>query len=327
MDEEAKISKLAVSSLIISIVLFPLLLLSGLLAIILGLAALNCIAKHKGLLTGRGFATAGIVIGVAQIIFILVISLLAAILFFFWKADYRLAEIYAHMGRNREAIALYEKEIGKLKLMNNLRVRENEFMLYNNLGVAYQGLGDSMNAMNAYNQALQTAKKEMALALYGIASVSVDAKNYDPAVKLLDEAIDLNPEFVLAYQEKASALRYLGRYEDSAAACRTTIKLFPKFAQAHSTLGLAYEKLGQYDAATGEHIAAIRLNPKRYFPRDRLYYCFRQIHNKALQEELLGDLKKVDSVLAADIKSKLDSGEAIAPNSFDELNKEPRRRF
>lgn len=327
MDGEPRISRLAVSSLIIAIILFPVPLISGLIAITLGLVALNIIAKHKGLLTGRGIATAGIAIGLLQIVLITIMSLLINIFLYFWRADYRLAEIYSHMGRNKEAVALYKKEIAKLKLTDTFRVRENEFLLYNNLGVTYQGLGDSAGAMNAYNAALQTAKKEMGLALYGIATVSVDTKNYGPAVELLDEAIEYSPKLDTAYQEKASALRYLGRYEDSVAACQRTIKLFPEFAQAHSTLGLAYEKLGKYAEATREHIEAIRLNPRRYFPRDRLYYCFARLGNKVLEKQLLEKLKEIDPGLAEDIKSKLKSGKIIQENTFDQLNQEPRKRF
>jgi tetratricopeptide (TPR) repeat protein len=325
-----RVSSLAVISCAVAGLLFFIPLLSGLAAVIVGAAALYYIGKSGGLLTGKGLAITGITIGLVQIILIASVSILAnfALLPRIYRApNFHMAEINAHRGRNTEAIAYYKKAIANLKKGEEFRVRENEFLIYNNLGLTYQTIGELDNASVAYKSALEVAKKEMGLAYYGIATVERDQGRFEPATKLLDKAIEYNPYLVTAYQEKAANLRYLGRYEDSVTACKKTIELFPDFAQAHSTLGLAYEKLARYDEATREHIEAIRLNPRRYYPRGRLAYCFSRISDRSLREELLGDLHDVDPQFSDEIRAQLESHAVIKENTFDDLNKDLRVRY
>ena len=76
MDDKPRISALAVASFIISIALFFLPLLSGLAAVVVGVIAIGSIAKYKGILSGKGFAVTGIIIGLMQIVFIAAFPLL-----------------------------------------------------------------------------------------------------------------------------------------------------------------------------------------------------------------------------------------------------------
>jgi tetratricopeptide (TPR) repeat protein len=334
MDDKPKISALAVASFIIPIALFFLPLVSGLAAVVVGVIAICSIAKYKGILSGKGFAVTGIVIGLLQIVFITAFSLLINIILAFSlshvsysprASDFGIAERYAKQGDYTDAITFYKRALSQIEKAEDFRVHANEFVIYNNLGLAYQVIGEFDNALTAYNSALRVANKEMGLAYYGIAAVNKDKGNYEQLLELLDKAIECNPSLVVAYQEKASILRYSGRYEDSVTACKRTIKLFPDFAQAHSTLGLAYEKLDKYDEAVKEHIEAIRLNPQRYYPRGRLAYCFSRINNKNLREELLATLSEVDFELSEEIRFQLNSGVKIKENSFDDLNKDLRK--
>lgn len=336
MEDKPRISILAMASFFISIVLFFLPLLSGLAAVIVGVVAISSIAKYKGILSGKGFAVTGIILGLLQIVFIAALSILINIILIFslsnisyapHASDFDVAERYAKQGNYTDAIAFYKRALSGIRETEDFRVRANEFVIYNNLGLAYQVIGEFDNALTAYNSAMIAANKELGLAYYGIATVNKDKGNYSQLLELLDKAIEYNPSLVVAYQEKASILRYLGKYEESVAACKLTISLFPDFAQAYSTLGLAYEKLGRYDEATRAHIEAIRLNPQRYYPRGRLAYCFSRVKNKNLREELLETLSSVDFELSEEIRSQLDSGSAIKENSFDDLNKDLRKPF
>ena len=85
----------------------------------------------------------------------------------------------------------------------------------------------------------------------------------DPAdqVKYYSEAIRLNPEFSIAYNNRGVAYRKL---DDKAAAISDydeALSLNPDYADAHYNRGIAYRKQGDYTTAIRDYDEAIRLKP------------------------------------------------------------------
>jgi len=342
---DLKVSKLAITGFIVAILLFILPFL-GLITIILGASALFIIAKYPGKLKGRGFAFTTVIIGLAQVIYSVALTALITIFMVNfvglrsgflsrergWKnlgleSYLTMGDWFLHIGNTKKAAQYYEKAISRLILdpIKSGQVNYGEFILYHNLAVAQQLSGNIEASRQSYRRALKVANKSAGLCYYGLGASYTDAQEFEKALGPLDKAIEFNPELATAYQEKAAALRQLGRFEDSIAACQVTIAIFPKFAQAYSTMGLAYEKLGRFEEALRAYIEAIELNPRRHYPRDRLYYCFYKIRdNTEVVNGLIEKLMKIDVKLAGKIRYDLEKGVAARENSFDNLNKEGR---
>jgi len=81
------------------------------------------------------------------------------------------------------------------------------------------------------------------------------------ALKLIDQAIALNPNDGVTYSNKGNILKELGRYEEALAALDTAIKLAPTYVEAYSNMGNVLQDLYRYEDALEWYDRAIALNP------------------------------------------------------------------
>ncbi|GAB1470808.1 hypothetical protein MASR2M66_16860 [Chloroflexota bacterium] len=87
-------------------------------------------------------------------------------------------------------------------------------------------------------------------------------KNFDEALRCYNEAIRLDPDLDIAYNNLGVLLKILERYDDAEAAYRKAIELNPSYATAYNNLGsLLHEKFKRYDDAEAAYRKAIELNP------------------------------------------------------------------
>lgn len=85
---------------------------------------------------------------------------------------------------------------------------------------------------------------------------------YQKAVAYFDEAIRIDPKFVLAYYNRGVALQQLGQEQRAIKDYTAVLRLEPYLADAYASRGTAYENLKQYDQAIKDYNEAIRLAPK-----------------------------------------------------------------
>ena len=105
------------------------------------------------------------------------------------------------------------------------------------------------------------------------------------ARRMFERAIELDPEYVLAYAGSADCCSFLYMYWDASkanleradAASRQALELDPESAEAHAARGLAVSLSKHYDEAQREFETAIRLNPNLF--EAHYFYartCFQQ---------------------------------------------------
>lgn len=82
------------------------------------------------------------------------------------------------------------------------------------------------------------------------------------AVADLNEAIRLNPKFVLAYVERAAANSFLSKDDDIIRDATRATELDPKLIAAYVVLGHAYARKQELDKAMAALDAALRVDPK-----------------------------------------------------------------
>jgi tetratricopeptide (TPR) repeat protein len=101
------------------------------------------------------------------------------------------------------------------------------------------------------------------------------AGRYQEAIEAYTKAIELDPNFALAYSDRSADYIYLGNHWQALRDCDRAIELDPKLAGAYINRGVAYENLGDYKQAIRNYDKAIELDPKianAYNNRGFAYY-------------------------------------------------------
>ncbi|MFW5793309.1 MAG: tetratricopeptide repeat protein [Bacteroidota bacterium] len=87
-------------------------------------------------------------------------------------------------------------------------------------------------------------------------------KNYDEAISLFSEAIELNPIYAEAFLYRGLALNEIRDFESAIKDFTICIELDPEFSdQAHFFRGVAKVQEGKYNSAIQDYSTAIQLNP------------------------------------------------------------------
>jgi tetratricopeptide (TPR) repeat protein len=88
-----------------------------------------------------------------------------------------------------------------------------------------------------------------------------DNKEYDKAINSYTQAIQLEPEFGQAYNNRGLAHHVLGNYDDALTDFNVAIKILPNSAEVYSNRGLAYLYKGDYEKAILDFEQSIQLRP------------------------------------------------------------------
>lgn len=99
---------------------------------------------------------------------------------------------------------------------------------------------------------------------------SMSQRDYEHAIRMYQQAIDLDEKYALAYAGMADAYSHLYRYADASAenlakaeeASKRAVELDPDSAEAHASRGLSLFINERYEEAETEFKEAFRLNPK-----------------------------------------------------------------
>ena len=141
-----------------------------------------------------------------------------------------------------------------------IEVTQNNYIAYNNLGVAYNSLGRYQDAIEAYKQAIRI-KPDYAEAHYNLGVAYGKLGRWQDAIEAYKQAIRIKPDYAEAYYNLGVAYGKLGRYQDAIEAYKQAIRIKPDYAEAHYNLGVAYGKLGRYQDAIEAYKQAIRIKP------------------------------------------------------------------
>ena len=85
--------------------------------------------------------------------------------------------------------------------------------------------------------------------------------NYTEAIDDYTKAIELDPDYEIAYNNRGFAFDNLAQYGKAVEDYTKAIELKPDYANAYNNRGYAYRKLGQCDRAVEDYTKAIELDP------------------------------------------------------------------
>ncbi len=96
---------------------------------------------------------------------------------------------------------------------------------------------------------VQPAHADDYLDFYEQGEFALQVQKWPRAVDLFTKSIADNPNFFMAYHNRAIAYSKLGEYDKSIEDLRKAIQLNPDYSDAYGRLGVVYEIKGNYPAA------------------------------------------------------------------------------
>ena len=132
---------------------------------------------------------------------------------------------------------------------------------------------------------------------------------YDQAILDYTKAIDIDPEFAKAYDNRGAAYAQEGNLSGAISDFTMAIANSPNDAEAYNNRGHAYAKLGNYVPAIFDYNEAIKINPdytKAYNNRAHVFY----------------NIKKYDRAIA-DVQKVQALGGAVDPDFLEQLKQHP----
>jgi protein O-mannosyl-transferase len=119
-----------------------------------------------------------------------------------------------------------------------IQVTKDNYLAYNNLGVALFDEGKIEEAVNQYNKGISI--KSNALILDNRGSAYGKLGRYDLAIEDFNKAIGLDPGDQTAHYNRGSAYGKLGQYQQAIKDFNMAILLKPDYAEAYYNRGITY---------------------------------------------------------------------------------------
>ncbi|CAO5021163.1 UDP-N-acetylglucosamine--peptide N-acetylglucosaminyltransferase SPINDLY [Microcystis aeruginosa] len=131
---------------------------------------------------------------------------------------------------------------------------------YVNRGILYRRQQKYKLALDDYNKAIEL-NPNFAMAYNNRGNIYSDQKKYDLALSDYDKAIEINPNYAEAYVNRGVLYRLQEKYELALADYDKAIELNPNDAVAYYNRGNLYKNLQKYDLALSDYSKAIDINP------------------------------------------------------------------
>jgi tetratricopeptide (TPR) repeat protein len=161
---------------------------------------------------------------------------------------------------------------------------------YFNLGYAAKDLNEKVKS---YTLAIER-NPEYTFAYNNRGLAYHNLKDYDKAIADYDKTIQLDPDYALAYNNRGTAYGNLKDYDKAIADYDRAIQLDPEVAAAYTNRGTAHANLKDYDRAIADYDRAIQLDPE-----DAAAYNSRAV-SRNLMGEVEAALRDVDRSLELD---------------------------
>jgi tetratricopeptide (TPR) repeat protein len=150
-------------------------------------------------------------------------------------------------------------------------------------------------------------QRMQAVSLYVDAMMLNDLNDREKAIQKLNQAVELDPEFALAFSLKGDILQDMEEFEDSADAYERATELDPWSFKDFFNLGKVCQAIKQFARAVRAYVAACSLDPQHYPAHLGAAQCYFQLKelddamayaemakelapDQAEPEQLLGDI-------------------------------------
>ena len=199
-------------------------------------------------------------------------------------------------------------------MMSDKQSLEDATERYKNLQAEYDALKKQMEDLKqSYNSANSAQRDEIKRSIaqnnkYFEAFLALESgnnfyfnTNYQQAISEYTRAIEINPNFAEAYNNRGNAKFSMRNYQQAIGDYQNALRLNKVDARLYNNLGNVYLIQQDYNAAIQEYTQAINLNPNlfsAYYNRALAYYNLRQFKNA------LPDAQRATALNPADVDAK-----------------------
>ena len=132
--------------------------------------------------------------------------------------------------------------------------------VFSNYGVILKNKGKLQEAESLLRKAIEL-NPEYAMAYYNLGNTLKDLGKVVEAESSLRKAIELKSDYTDAHLNLGLIFKNIGKLQEAELSTRKAIELNPKHAAAHNNLGLICKDLGELEEAEISYRKAIKLNP------------------------------------------------------------------
>jgi protein O-GlcNAc transferase len=137
---------------------------------------------------------------------------------------------------------------------------KNDVRIPYNLGLVYSLQGNHRLAIATYDLAIEIQPDDVN-SYINKASSCIDANEYVMALMTLDFVLKMQPQISVAWSNKGVALKGLKCYDEAIAHYEKALSLKPDYAEAWSNKGITLHELKRYDEAVIDFDQALSLKP------------------------------------------------------------------
>ncbi|MBR0261520.1 MAG: tetratricopeptide repeat protein [Selenomonadaceae bacterium] len=175
----------------------------------------------------------------------------------------------------------------KDKIREQMNDADRDFLANqkNEEGLKIHYAKDYNGAIKLYNEAIEL-KPDWSWPYNNRGNAYEDLKQYERAIQDYDKAIEINPNYLMAYNNRGNAYSDLGQNERAIQDYDKAIQLNPNYFEAYTDRGATYYKLGQNERAIQDYDKAIQINPNydmAYYNRGTAYALLRKF-KQAIQD-------------------------------------------
>jgi len=202
--------------------------------------------------------------------------------------------------RLREELKLAKgEEKQKQKAIYEKKIKELAATEWFENGLRNQRKSDYKKALHDYSKAIEL-NPIYAKAYNNRGTTYGRLGNYNEAINDFSKAIQLNPKDIIALCNRGRAYGNLGKYNEEIIDYSKAIELDPTYAEAYDNRGTVYISLGKYREAVVDYSKVIELNPK-----DAEAYYYRGITYNLLgnYNEAINDFSKAIQLNPKDAKA------------------------
>lgn len=216
---------------------------------------------------------------------------------------YNLGEVYVELTRFSEALS---------SLKEAVRINPKLRSAYFQLGFALVQLGRDDEAVEPLERALrldpktQVVRKLLAEARTNLSTMLGKRKRHREAMKHIEKAVEVFPEYGPAHLSLAICFTEMGRYQEALKKIKEALRLDKNLAvDASFNFGVVYSKLGDAQKAIKHYREAIQVNPKSVMPNLNLGLLYSKLKNYREAAPLLSAAIKVSPKMAREAHFKL----------------------
>jgi tetratricopeptide (TPR) repeat protein len=142
-----------------------------------------------------------------------------------------------------------------------IEVTQNNYLAYNNVGLAYGNLGRGTEAIESYKNAIRI-RPSYAEAHFGLGFAYYKLGRDTEAIESYKNAIRIKPAYAEAHNNLGVSYGNLGRITEAMGAYKNAVRIKPAYTDAHVNLGNAYLAIGDKNSALAEYNILKSLNPQ-----------------------------------------------------------------